>query len=131
MEIRWQQRYHNFQKALGQLSRFLERSALNEMEEQGLIQAFEYTFELAWKTMQDFLEEQAGYTGVKGPKPVIQQAFQDGFISNGEGWMEMLKDRNRTAHTYNEEVAKEITAAIAHSYYPLLVKLDEAFTDNQ
>ena len=131
MPQRWKQRYHNYQKALGQLSRFLGHKSLNEMEEQGLIQAFEYTFELAWKTLQDFLEEVSGYVEIKGPRPVIQQAFRDGLIQNGEIWMEMLKDRNRSAHTYDEEVAREIVSAIVQNYYPLFRKLDDVFIENQ
>jgi len=122
-DTRWMQRFRNYQKALTQLSRFVGKKELNEMEEQGLIQAFEYTFELAWKTLQDFLEETSGYINVKGPRPVIMQAFQDGHINNGEKWMEMLLDRNRTTHTYNEEIAHEIITAIKNDYFDLLVIL--------
>ena len=129
--MRWKQRYSNYKKAFHQLSRFLEHKSLNEMEEQGLIQAFEYTFELAWKTLQDFLEETSGYAEVKGPRPVIQQAFRDGLITDGEKWMEMLKDRNRTAHTYDEEVAQEIISSVVHHYFPLFQKLDEVFQKHQ
>lgn len=127
MEVRWQQRYHNFKKAINQLSRFLEHKSLNELEEQGLIQAFEYTFELAWKTLQDFLEEESGYFELKGPRPVLKQAFKDDIISSGEVWMEMLNDRNRSVHTYDEEIAREIINAIVQSYFPLLIQLDRFF----
>lgn len=124
-DIRWMQRFQNYQKALAQLSRFMEKKALNEMEEQGLIQAFEYTFELAWKTLQDFLEETSGYLNIKGPRPVIMQAFQDGYITNGEKWMEMLLDRNRTTHTYNEKIAHEIIKAIKNDYFDLFIHLKD------
>lgn len=124
METRWKYRYHNYKKAISQLSRFLEHKALNELEEQGLIQAFEYTFELAWKTLQDFLEEESGYLELKGPRPVLKQAFKDGVISNGEFWMEMLNDRNRSVHTYDEDIAREIISAVVHNYFPLLKQLD-------
>jgi nucleotidyltransferase substrate binding protein (TIGR01987 family) len=123
-DIRWEQRFHNYQKAFTQLSRFLEKKDLNEMEEQGLIQAFEYTFELAWKTLQDFLEQRGGYLEIKGPRPVIMKAFQDGYLDNGEKWMEMLNDRNRTVHTYDEKIAHEISSAIISDYYALLKDLD-------
>jgi nucleotidyltransferase substrate binding protein (TIGR01987 family) len=123
-DIRWEQRFHNFNKALSQLSRFMEKSELSEMEEQGLIQAFEYTFELACKTLQDFLEERSGYLEIKGPRPVIMKAFQDGFIVNGEKWMEMLNDRNRTVHTYDEKIAHEISTAIRHNYHSLFLELN-------
>ena len=124
-DTRWIQRYSNYKKALSQLTRFLEKDELNEMEEQGLIQAFEYTFELAWKTLQDMLEETAGYSGVRGPRPSIMQAFSDRYISNGEKWMEMLKDRNRTVHTYDENTAREIIRAIRKEYIHLFIELDE------
>lgn len=124
-DIRWIQRFYNFRKAFAQLSRFMEKKGLNEMEEQGLIQSFEYTFELAWKTLQDLLEEKAGYIDIKGPRPVLMQAFKDGYLTNGEKWMEMLKDRNRTVHTYDEEIAREIIAAITQDYYGLLTNLDQ------
>jgi nucleotidyltransferase substrate binding protein (TIGR01987 family) len=128
METRWQQRYSNYKKAINQLSRFLERKSLNELEEQGLIQAFEYTFELAWKTLQDFLEEESGYLELKGPRPVLKQAFKDGIIGTGEIWMEMLNDRNRSVHTYDEDIAREIINAIVHNYFPLLKQLDNYFS---
>jgi nucleotidyltransferase substrate binding protein (TIGR01987 family) len=125
METRWQQRYNNYKKVLNQLSRFLEHKSLNEMEEQGLIQAFEYTFELAWKTLQDYLEIESGYVELKGPRPVLKQAFKDGIITKGEVCMEMLNDRNRSVHTYDEDIAKEIINAITNSYFPLLKQLDD------
>ncbi len=124
-DIRWIQRFNNYQKALSQLTRFMQKNELNEMEEQGLIQSFEYTFELAWKTLQDYLEEQGGYLDIKGPRPVLMRAFQDGYLTNGEKWMEMLKDRNRTVHTYDEEIAHQISKAIILDYYKLLFELNE------
>ena len=126
-DIRWIQRYSNYKKALAQLERFLEKQELNEMEEQGLIQAFEYTFELAWKTLQDFLEESSGYSEIRGPRPTITHSFSDGLITNGEKWMEMLKDRNRTVHTYDENIAREIAQAIRNEYRNLFTELDQNF----
>jgi nucleotidyltransferase substrate binding protein (TIGR01987 family) len=130
-DIRWIQRYANFQKALEQLQRFVGKEDLNEMEEQGLIQAFEYTFELAWKTLQDLLEEEYGYTETRGPRPVIMQAFSDGVITRGEQWMEMLKDRNRTVHTYDEAIAKEIIASVKNEYIQLFKALNNKFQQIQ
>lgn len=130
-DIRWIQRYSNFKKALDQLQRFVAKEDLNEMEEQGLIQAFEYTFELAWKTLQDLLEEEYGYTETRGPRPVIMQAFSDGVITEGEQWMEMLKDRNRTVHTYDEEIAKEIIASVKKEYIRLFQALNIKFQQLQ
>jgi len=129
--IRWIQRYANFQKALDQLQRFVGKEDLNEMEEQGLIQAFDYTFELAWKTLQDLLEEEYGYAETRGPRPVIMQAFSDGVITKGEQWMEMLKDRNRTVHTYDEAIAKEIIASVKNEYIQLFQALNSKFQQIQ
>ena len=127
-DIRWQQRFINFAKAFKQLERFNEAESLNEMEKQGLIKAFEYTYELSWKTLQDFLKEK-GYIGIVGPKPVIEQSFQNGYISNGHGWMRMHKSRNLTSHTYDEQTAEEIIKNIHNEYFyllrDLLVRLDK------
>lgn len=122
MEKRWEQRFRNYSKALGQLELFISKGELNSMEEQGLIKAFEYTFELAWKTLQDFLREQ-GYPDIAGPRPTIEQSFQDGYIADGEGWMRMQRSRNLTSHTYNEDTATEIAAMIKTEYIQLFRSL--------
>lgn len=85
------------------------------MEQQGLIQAFEFTHELAWNTLKDFLEAH-GTTNLYGSKDASREAFATGLIENGEAWMAMIKSRNQTTHTYNEEMADEIGAAITSSY---------------
>lgn len=122
METRWIQRLGNFTKAMGQLQLFLLQPSLNHFEEQGLIKAFEYTYELAWKTLQDLYREK-GLEGIIGPRPVIAQAFQDGIIQDGRGWMDMHQSRNLTSHTYNEETAAEIVADITNRYFVLLQAL--------
>jgi nucleotidyltransferase substrate binding protein (TIGR01987 family) len=124
-DIRWIQRFSNLKKAYAQLERSLKREQLNELEEQGLIKAFEYTFELSWKTLQDLLLEN-GYKDVKGPKPVIQQAFQDGYINDGKGWMRMIEGRNLTSHTYDLETAREIILEIRNSFSSLFCDLVSA-----
>ncbi len=118
-DIRWKQRFINLNKAFSQLSKFIEHEELNEMEEQGLIKAFEYTYELSWKTLQDFLRDK-GYDQIAGPKPVIEQSFQDGYITNGKGWMRMHQSRNLASHTYDEETANEIIDGIRQEYFSLL-----------
>jgi len=123
-ETRWKQRLSNFSKAIKQLTLFMEHGKLNPLEEQGLIKAFEYTYELAWKTLQD-LYKQRGLENIIGPKPVIEQSFKDGIISDGKGWVEMHKSRNLTSHTYNEETATEIVNAIQGKYYLLLNTLQQ------
>jgi len=122
IDIRWQQRFSNYTKAFHQLERFIEKDNLNEMEEQGLIKAFEYTYELSWKTLQDLLKEK-GYQNIVGPRPVIEQSFHDGYVADGKGWMRMHNSRNLTSHTYDEETAEEIILNIRAEYFQLLKNL--------
>lgn len=122
LDIRWHQRFINFNKAFKQLEKFIQEEELNEMEEQGLIKSFEYTFELSWKTLQDLLKEK-GYNNIVGPRPVIEQSFQDGYIVDGKGWMRMYKSRNLTSHTYDEKTAEEIIEGIRKEYFNLLNSL--------
>jgi nucleotidyltransferase substrate binding protein (TIGR01987 family) len=121
-DIRWIQRLAHFSKALGQLRKFIEREALNELEEQGLIQAFEYTYELAWNTLKDYFEVQ-GETNLHGSRDAFRLAFMRGLIENGETWMDMIKSRALTSHTYNEDVAKQIANAIINRYFSEFVAL--------
>ena len=123
-DIRWKQRFRNFKKAFAQLERIVQMDHLNDIEEQGLIKAFEYTYELSWKVLQDLLKER-GYIGAPGPRPVIQQSFQDGYIIDGKGWMVMLQDRNLTTHTYDEDTAKDVVNDIRTCFYPLFKSLKE------
>lgn len=125
-DIRWLQRFDNYQKALTQLTKFIDRGDLNELEEQGLIQAFEYTYELGWKLLKDYLLYQ-GTQNIYGSRDAIREAFAVGLIANGEGWMKMLQDRNRTTHTYNEEVAAAIANNIRQIYFAQFVDLKERF----
>ena len=88
------------------------------------IQAFEFTYELAWKTMQDYLQFK-GYDGIVGPRPVIEQSFQMGLIEDGLKWMEMLIDRNLTTHTYDHKTTLKIIRHIRKHYVDLFTKLYE------
>jgi len=121
-DIRWIQRFNNFSKAFGQLTRFIEKGELNELEQQGLIQSFEYTHELAWNCLKDFLEYR-GSKGLYGSKDATREAFRLGLIEDGEGWMSMIESRNQSTHTYNEKTAEEIITSIRGSYYSLFNKL--------
>jgi len=125
-DIRWKQRFSNYQKALSFLTKFIEHGELNEFEEQGLIQAFEYTYELAWTTIKDFLELQ-GHQNIAGSRDAFRIAFNIGIINDGETWMRMLQSRNKTSHTYNEEVAKEIISAVYSFYYKEFLALEQTF----
>ena len=126
-DIRWQQRFNNYLKALSQLEKFYAKGEnLSNMEEQGMIKAFEYTYELAWNTMKDFYENQ-GETGIQGSRDTFNLAFRRGLILDGEIWMQMLQDRNRTSHTYNEETADEISENILNFYFDQFTQLKQEF----
>ena len=126
-DIRWVQRFSNFKKALSQLSKFVDKGdALNELEEQGLIKAFEYTYELAWNCIKDFYENQ-GESDIQGSRDAINLAHQRGLIDDGKRWMGMMKDRNRTSHSYNEETAEEIAGNILNEYYTKFIALEKTF----
>lgn len=122
-DTRWRQRYANFQKALLQLDEAVAKEEYSNLERQGLIQCFEYTIELAWKTLQDLITAK-GYDE-KEPKPVVKRAFQDGLIPDGNAWIEMLDSRNETTHTYNEDTALKVADKIRTKYYPLFNDLDK------
>lgn len=98
-EIRWKQRFENFKKAFLKLKEAVEKfTNLDDLSKDGMIQRFEYTYELAWKTMKDFLESRQVET--RFPRDVIKQAFAYGIIDDGEIWMEMHNQRNLLIHTY-------------------------------
>jgi len=122
-EIRWQQRFDNFQKAFLLLKEALEEKPINEyskLEQEGIIQRFEYTFELAWKTIKDKLFYE-GYDE-KTPRAVIRRAFEVEFITeeDTEIWLHSLDKRNILSHTYNEDAAREALEAIRDNYYPVI-----------
>jgi len=125
-DIRWIQRLNNFTRALQQLTKFIKKGQLSELEQQGLIQSFEYNYELAWNTIKDFYEHQ-GETGIQGSRDAIRLAFKRGLILDGEIWMKMIKSRALTSHTYNEDTAEEITSEIFDNYYKEFLKLEKAF----
>ena len=129
-DVRWHQRLVSFNKAFDNLAKFRSVKELNELEKQGLIKAFEITWELSWNTLQDLLKEK-GYQGVVGPRPVIEQSFKDGYIGDGEAWMRMLISRNLTSHTYNQETADEIVGKIKSEYFDLFKKLKEKLEEER
>ena len=116
------QRFNHFSQALGQLRKFIEKGMLNELEQQGLIQAFEYTYELAWNTIQDYFEDQ-GETNIHGSRDAFRLAFQRGLLADGETWMDMLRSRTLTVHAYNEDLAAQIATDIISRYFPAFVAL--------
>ena len=125
-DVRWIQRFHNFSNVLNQLTRFMERGELNEMEKQGLIKAFEYTYELAWNTIKDYFEFQ-GESNIRGSRDAFRLAFKYGLVEDGEVWMNMIKSRIMSAHTYNEEMAERVVTDIETVYFDEFVALHATF----
>jgi nucleotidyltransferase substrate binding protein (TIGR01987 family) len=126
-DIRWRQRLQNFEKALQQLGKAVDlthRRGLSELEKQGLIQAFEFTHELAWSVMRDYFAYQ-GNTAIMGSRDATREAFQKNLVTDGEGWMEMIQSRNQTSHTYNQEVADEIVQKVITLYYDLFLAFEK------
>lgn len=126
-DVRWKQRYANFKNALLQMKEFVGQPVLNKLEKQGLIQCFEYTFELAWKTAKDYLEEQ-GFE-IKSPRNAIQTAYQSQLISDGHLWIDALEKRNLMAHTYDEKKADEAEKLIRDQYYKMMTELYDKLTE--
>ena len=121
-DIRWKQRFANYERALAQLTKFIDKGELNELEEQGLIQAFEYTHELAWNVLKDYLQYQ-GNQNIYGSRDATRLAFNLGLIEDGGSWMDMIKERNRTSHTYNQATARAIAGNVKSRFFELFVKL--------
>ncbi len=118
LDVRWKQRFHNLTKAYQFLERAVQRQTFNELEAAGLVQSFEFTFELTWKTLKDYLTLHS-FT-VLSPRDTIKQAFQSNYLKEGHVWMEMLEQRNLLTHTYNEEQAKAAITRICKSYFPAI-----------
>ena len=118
-EPRWLQRANSFSKAFSRLKAAVELATqrqLSELEQQGLIQGFEYTHELAWKTLKDFLGAR-GVQNLYGSRDTTREAFKQGLIENGEVWMDMIAKRNLTLHTYDEETAAAVVEDILNTYF--------------
>ena len=128
-DIRWKQRYDNFQKAFLELEEAVllsQKRSLSKLENQGLIQGFEYTHELAWNMIKDYLEEQ-GIFGLLGSKNTIREAFKLGLLKEGEIWMDMIQSRNQTSHTYNTTLAEQVVSDIIHKYFYQFKEIIEEF----
>lgn len=124
-DIRWIQRFNNYQKALKRLTAAVEIGIYNmsDLEKEGVIQRFEYTYEMAWKTLQDFVIEN-GYKGERGKqKLIIIHAASIGYI-NEEQWQEMIHSRNQMAHDYDEEKMNEVIEKIVDRYFHLFIQLE-------
>lgn len=124
--IRWIQRFGNYKKALQKLIEVVDSGKrskdLSELEKEGLVQRFEYTFELAWKTLQDLLIFR-GYNVIPEPNSILKKSLEDALISDHDGWRKMMQARNSTTHTYDEENAAKIVEQIYATYASLLREL--------
>ncbi len=130
-DIRWRQRFQNFRLALSRLTEAVVLSrqrALSELEEQGLIQAFEFTHELAWNVLKDYLDAQ-GFVDLIGSKNATRQAFKNELLEDGDAWMDMIKARNLTSHTDQEKIAENIAKDILGRFHPALVAMERRFAD--
>ena len=126
-DIRWKQRFDNYKRALHQLTlamQLLEQRPLSDLEQQGIIQGFEFTHELAWNVLKDYLEYE-GIKGIIGSRGAVREAFKRGLIVDGEAWMDMIEKRNLSSHTYNPDVAADVAACICDTYYPAFMALQE------
>lgn len=130
-DIRWKQRFSNFEKAFKQLEEAVELAQsrnLSRLEQQGVIQGFEYTHELAWQVLKDYFLHQ-GNPEIRGSRDATREAFKLGLIEDGDTWMDMIRSRNLTSHTYNEEVATDIVNRVIKDYFAAFQQLLHKMTE--
>ena len=128
-DIRWKQRFSNYAKVFQSLTEAVELSRqreLSALEQQGLIQTFKFTHELAWKVLKDYLEYQ-GVAEVVGSRDASRLAFQNSLVLDGEVWMQMIAARNQTAHTYNLKIAQAVVESILNQFYPAFKQFAQKF----
>lgn len=125
-DIRWKQRFQNFSKSMEHLENALQIPSPDIVQKAGVIHFFEMSFELSWNMVKDYLEDQ-GFVDIKSPKAALKKAFEIGIIEKGHGWMDLLLDRNLTAHTYDEKKATEMKYLIQNKYFPLMKALQNSF----
>jgi nucleotidyltransferase substrate binding protein (TIGR01987 family) len=126
-DIRWKQRFQNFEKAFLFFETAIDKESYSPIEVGGLVQAFEFTFELGWKTIKDFLYEQGLSTSY--PREAIKEGFQAKIIEDGHTWLHMLEKRNELSHTYNETVAAQAVEIIKQRYYPAIEQVYHFFKE--
>jgi nucleotidyltransferase substrate binding protein (TIGR01987 family) len=117
-DVRWKQRFTNLENAFLFLKGGLEKESLDPYQEAGIIQGFEFTFELSWKTLKDFLESKG--TNVLFARDTLKEAFATGILKDGSLWLEMLDKRNFLSHTYNREQATRAVLLIRERYFSAL-----------
>lgn len=121
-DIRWKQRFQNFENAYSTFVRMVDRHEKtpdDEAVQMALVQSFEFTFEMSWNVMKDYLENE-GYNEVGNSKQAVRVAFQAGLITSPEEWMDAIRMRNLSSHTYNQQILQETVAFIAQIFFPLV-----------
>jgi len=119
---RWKQRFSNFNRAFLLLREAMENdlSTLSQLEKEGIIQRFEYTFELAWKVLKDKMENDGLVLDKISPKAVVKEAYAAKYINDAETWLKMIGDRNLMSHTYDFMKFEAVIQSIASDYLPML-----------
>ena len=128
---KWLERLGTFKNAIGRLAEVIDLSRqrkLNQFECDSLIKRFEFSFEMAWKLMMSY-EKENGIAELHGSKDVVRQAYSMSIIENGEAWLEMIDDRNKTSHLYDEEMAADVMDEIINTYYPLFMELQNKMVE--
>jgi nucleotidyltransferase substrate binding protein (TIGR01987 family) len=131
--IRWKQRFENYEKALARLQEALDAVAKepeNHLYKMATIQAFEFTTELGWKLLKDYLQFQ-GVKDVLSPRDAVRQAFQLEIIADGQTWIDMLEARNKTSHTYDDARATQVIQEIEAGYLEALKQVHRYFQEKQ
>lgn len=131
-DIRWIQRFDNFKRAFARLSEasaLAKARELSDLERQGLIQAFEFTHELAWNTLKDFFTARGSADKLYGSRDTTRAAFAAELIGDGEAWMKMIEHRNESSHTYNDDVAGKIMDAVQTRYVPAFETFQRRFLE--
>ena len=126
-ESRWVMRFRNFEKSYKFFKSIVERLDFSNLEIAALIKSFEFTYEIAWKTIKDYLEEQGLPT--KFPREAIKEGFRTEIIEDGHTWMQMLEKRNELAHTYSEEISDEAVDLIKSKFYPAITQVYQYFKE--
>lgn len=121
VDVRWKQRFENFQKAYLFLEKAVEKESYDDLQKAGLVQSFEFTFELSWKTIKDYLEAKG--MPIPYPRDVLKEAFKSGLIKDGHLWIKMLEKRNELSNVYDGELAEKAIDIIRLQYFPELKKL--------
>jgi nucleotidyltransferase substrate binding protein (TIGR01987 family) len=122
---KWIERLEVYQNAVSRLKEVIslrEQRPLSQFECDSLVKRFEFTYEMAWKLLMSY-EKDNGISELQGSRDVIRRAFAMSIIENGEAWLEMVDDRNKTSHLYDEEMVADVIDEIVHTYYPLFVEL--------